>query len=262
MIILVDDEYRENEGDLVVAAECVTPQTINFMIRNACGRLCLAMNGEITGGMSIAWIEAALDALAMRGSPEFRKRGQPYSIGPALDVVSFHIYEGARAHGVRRVVFASSNHVTGFYPQGQVISEAAPMRPDGYYGLSKAFGENLARFYFDRYGIQTVCIRIGSSFPEPKDRRMLITWMSYRDLTELVRCALFAETAGYTVLYGVSDNRDHWWDNGSAAFLGFHPQDSSEVFRPKVEAQPAPDPADPASRFQGGAFVKAGPYET
>ena len=80
------------------------------------------------------------------------------------------------------------------------------MRPDGHYGLSKAFGENLARFYFDRYGIETVCLRIGSSFPEPKDRRMLATWLSYDDLERLVVASLTAPVVGHSVVYGVSDN--------------------------------------------------------
>jgi uronate dehydrogenase len=174
----------------------------------------------------------------------------------------FHLYEGARRHGVKRVVFASSNHVVGFHEQGKLLGTDCERRPDGYYGLSKAYGEDLSRFYFDRYGIETACIRIGSSFPEPKDRRMLVTWLSYRDLTELVRCCLFAPALGHTIVYGMSANRDKWWDNTNAAHLGFHPQDSSEPFRAKVEALPVPDPADPASRFQGGAFVKAGPFET
>src|ERR671913_1173086 len=47
MIVLVDDEHRENEGDVVIAAEKVTPQAVNFMIRHACGRLCLAMAGPL-----------------------------------------------------------------------------------------------------------------------------------------------------------------------------------------------------------------------
>ena len=90
----------------------------------------------------------------------------------------FHIYEGARRHGVKRVVFASSNHVIGFYPQSETIDDRVPHRPDGYYGLSKSFGENMAQLYFDRYGIETVSIRIGSSFPEPANRRMMSTWLS------------------------------------------------------------------------------------
>jgi uronate dehydrogenase len=174
----------------------------------------------------------------------------------------FHIYEGARRHGVKRVIFASSNHVIGFHKQGEMLDADCPRRPDGYYGLSKSYGEDLSRFYFDRYGIETACLRIGSSFPEPKDRRMLITWLSYRDLTELVRCCLFAPRLGHTIVYGVSANRDKWWDNSKAAHLGFQPQDSSEQFRAKVEALPPLDPQDPAAQYQGGGFVKAGPFET
>jgi uronate dehydrogenase len=174
----------------------------------------------------------------------------------------FHLYEGARRHGVKRIVFASSNHVIGFHKQGEVIDADCLKRPDTYYGLSKSYGEDLSRFYFDRYGIETACVRIGSSFPEPKDRRMLITWLSYRDLTELVRCCLFAPRLGHTIAYGVSDNRDKWWDNSKAAHLGFVPRDSSELFRAKVEALPPVDPADPATQYQGGGFVKLGPFET
>lgn len=172
----------------------------------------------------------------------------------------YNVYEAARLHGVQRVVFASSNHVIGFYEQGHTLDAEVPLRPDGYYGLSKAYGENLSRFYFDRYGIQTVCLRIGSSFPEPKDRRMLVTWLSHDDLTDLVVRSLFTPDVGHLIVYGASANRDNWWDNRGAAVLGFAPKDSSEQFRAKVEAQPPLAADDPAARFQGGAFVKAGPF--
>ena len=172
----------------------------------------------------------------------------------------YNVYEAARRHGVRRVIFASSNHTIGFYRQNQVIDADVLPRPDGYYGLSKVFGENLSRFYFDRYGIETVCIRIGSSFPEAKDRRMLVTWLSYDDLEQLIVRGLFTPSVGHTIVYGASANRDSWWDNNRAAHLGFAPKDSSEQFRAKVEAQPQPDPTDPANRYQGGGFVKAGPF--
>src|SRR3954469_12153033 len=168
----------------------------------------------------------------------------------------FHVYEGARRHGVKRVVFASSNHVIGFHKQGEVIDADCLKRPDTYYGLSKSYGEDLSRFYFDRYGIESACIRIGSSFPEPRDRRMLVTWLSYRDLTELVRCCLFAPALGHTIVYGMSANRDKWWDNTKAAHLGFPPRDSSEPFRAKVETQAPLAEDDPARIYQGGAFVK------
>ena len=173
-----------------------------------------------------------------------------------------NLYEAARAHGVKRIVFASSNHVTGFYRQDEVVSPQDPIRPDGFYGLSKAFGEGLAQMYWDRFRLETVSLRIGSSFPAPRDRRMLVTWLSYADLTELVRCALFAPGVGHTIVFGASANRDRWWSNAQAAHLGFVPQDSSEVFRAQAESVPAPDASDPDAIYQGGGFVKAGPFET
>ncbi|QJR14625.1 NAD-dependent epimerase/dehydratase family protein [Usitatibacter palustris] len=174
----------------------------------------------------------------------------------------FNVYEAMRKHGVKRAVFASSNHVTGFYKQADRIDADDPVRPDGLYGVSKCFGENLSRFYFDRYGIETACLRIGSSFPEPKDRRMLATYLSYADLIELVRRALFAPKVGHTVIFGASDNKVTWWDNAKAEHIGFKPRDTSEVFRARVEAAGPPlDPSNPVAIFQGGAFVTAGPFD-
>ena len=174
---------------------------------------------------------------------------------------TFHIYEAARRHGVKRVVFASSNHVTGFHTQDQPLDAHSERRPDGYYALSKAYGEDMASFYFQRYGIETVSLRIGSSFPQPRNRRMLSTWLSYRDLDHLIERALLAPGVGHTVVYGVSANRTTWWSNRHAAHLGFTPQDSSEAFRDAIERQPEPGEHDPDRRFQGGAFTAAGPFD-
>lgn len=173
----------------------------------------------------------------------------------------FHIYEAARKHGIKRVIFASSNHVIGFHKQTETIDASAPRRPDSYYGLSKSYGEDMASFYFDRYGIETVSIRIGSSFPEPLNRRMMATYLSYRDLTNLIERSLFTPNVKHTVVYGASANRDQWWDNRMAVHLGFEPQDTSEVFREKIEQQPPYAPNDPALIYQGGAFCEAGPFD-
>ena len=173
----------------------------------------------------------------------------------------FNLYEAARKHGVKRIVFASSNHVTGFNRQDEVLTPDSPPRPDGLYGVSKAFGETLARFYFDRYGIETACLRIGSSFPEPKDRRMLATWMSFDDLERLVMASLTAPVVGHSIIYGMSDNSTTWWDNTAARHVGYRPQDSSDVFREAMLARtPAPDLDDPAVQHQGGMFVRTGPF--
>jgi uronate dehydrogenase len=158
------------------------------------------------------------------------------------------------------VVFASSNHVTGFYRQDEVIPAGAPPKPDGLYGLSKAFGEDLAQLYFDRHGIETVSLRIGSSFSVPRDRRMLHTWMSFDDMERLVLAALTARDVGHSVVCGVSANPHVWWDNTPAAHIGYHPLDSSAPFAAEIERTTPPgDPADPAVIYQGGQFVKQGP---
>jgi uronate dehydrogenase len=188
---------------------------------------------------------------------------QPWAPILAANIVGMHnLYEAARKNHVKRIVFASSNHVTGFYRQDEVITPKDPVRPDGLYGLSKAFGENLAQLYWDRHRIETVSLRIGSAFAAPKDRRMLATWMSFDDTERLVVAALTAPVVGHTVIYGLSDNRTSWWDNTSARHIGYRPQDSSEMFRAEVEArQPVLDTSDPAVLYQGGAFVRTGPLE-
>jgi uronate dehydrogenase len=172
---------------------------------------------------------------------------------------AYHLYEAARAHGVRRIVFASSNHVMGYYRQSEVVDALSPPRPDGLYGLSKAFGEDLSRLYFDRHGIETACVRIGSSFPEPKDRRMLATWLSYDDLHRLITACLTTPVLGHSIIYGTSNNSVSWYDNRHARHIGFVPQDRSDVFREAVlQRTPPPDLNDPAVQFQGGGFVRMG----
>ena len=173
----------------------------------------------------------------------------------------YNLYEGARKQGVQRIIFASSNHATGFYKQSETIGVDAAPRPDGFYGLSKAFGEDISRFYFDRYGIETACLRIGSSFPEPVDRRMLASWLSYDDLYRLITACLTTPVLGHSIIYGMSDNSVTWWTNDKARHIGYKPQDSADSFREAIYAKTAaPDLADPAVQFQGGGFVKKGPY--
>jgi uronate dehydrogenase len=175
---------------------------------------------------------------------------------------AFNLYEAARRLSIRRIVYASSGQVTGFYPTDVVVDPSMPMRPSSLYGLSKAFGENLARLYFDRYGIQTVCLRIAMCFPHPNTHRMLRSYLSYRDLCTLVERALLAPEPGFAVVYGVSNNRDLLWRNPDAARIGWAAQDSSEPFRAEVETrEPRPDPADVQNRFHGGKFTQDGPFE-
>ncbi len=175
---------------------------------------------------------------------------------------TYHIFEAARQTGKQRVLFASSNHAIGFHEREDRLGKDAPYRADSIYGVSKCYGEIMARYYFDKFGIESVSVRIGSCFPEPRDRRMLATWLSYADFTSLVKAMFDAARTGAAMVYGASDNKEQWWDNGHAAFLGWHPQDSAEGFRAKVEAAtPEPDWQDPAVRYHGGSFAAAGHFE-
>jgi uronate dehydrogenase len=174
-----------------------------------------------------------------------------------------HLYEAVHKRGIRRVIYASSSHVVGYYPTTQVVDATAPLRPDGMYGVSKCFGEALSRYYFDRFGIETVCLRIGSSFDAPRNARMMATFLHYDDLVELVRCALFTPRVGHTITFGVSDNPVRWWDNRCASHLGFVPKHSSRQWAERFPQSGAWPPADDiAATYQGGPFLTAGPiYE-
>ena len=171
-----------------------------------------------------------------------------------------NLYEAVHKLGIKRVIFASSNHTMGMYKTTDLVDASMPLRPDGYYGVSKVFGESLSRFYWDRFGVETVCIRIGSCFPEPANLRMMTTYISLADLVELLRCALVAPRVGHTITFGVSANRSKWWDDRHAAFLGFEAQDSSAKFAHMFPDSGAyPDAGDVTASYQGGAFLLAGP---
>lgn len=171
-----------------------------------------------------------------------------------------HLYEGVHKLGIRRVIYASSSHVVGYYPTTEVVDATAPLRPDGIYGVSKCFGEALSRYYFDRFGIETVCLRIGSSFEEPRNARMMVTFLAHDDLVELVRCALFTPRVGHTITFGVSDNPVRWWDNSKAAHLGYHAKRSSGEFAERFPQTGAwANAEDITATYQGGPFLTAGP---
>lgn len=175
---------------------------------------------------------------------------------------TYHLYEAVRKEGTPRVVFASSNHAVGYVPLvGSAIGSAVPARPDTYYGLSKAFGENLASLYADKYGVETVSLRIGSCFAEPRSVRMLSTWLSPGDCARLVHAALTAADVGHTVVNGISANTRAWWDLRSARALGYLPQDDAEIYAEGLLATHGPlDPAHPDARFIGGSFTQADPH--
>ena len=163
---------------------------------------------------------------------------------------TYHVYEAAKRAGVRRVVYASSNHVVGFHAASEVLDESAQLRPDSFYGVSKAFGEALASLYHDKWGIESVILRIGTFRPAPEDRRQLALWLSWRDGIELVRCAIESAPVGCQVVYGCSANTERWW-NGDAGWsaIGYVPRDDAADHADSVD-QGAPTP-----KLHGGAFA-------
>jgi uronate dehydrogenase len=145
---------------------------------------------------------------------------------------TYNVFEAARLADVRRVVFASSNHATGFYRRGDRISPSIRPRPDSLYGVTKVFGEVLGSLYADKFGLEVVCLRIGS-FAEapPLGRSTLPMWLSPPDAVRLFWAALTAPQVRFEVVYGVSDTGQSWWDNQGAARIGYVAEDSVECAR-------------------------------
>ena len=170
----------------------------------------------------------------------------------------YNLFEAARRAGVRRVIFASSNHAVGFYPRTRRIGPDVTVRPDGRYGLSKAFGEALGALYADKHGMSVTCLRIGNVGPRPLDVRRLSIWISPEDIAQLIRIGLEHPDIRFEVLYGASDNAASWWDNSRAYQLGYRPTGRAEDYRAHAEAEQAKIGPDPVGDlFQGGSFTSA-----
>ncbi len=168
---------------------------------------------------------------------------------PANVIGAYNAFEAARRAGVKRVVFASSNHAMGMYQwdderfadpaRPAEVATEAPIRPDSLYGTSKAWGEAIGRFYAERHGLAVVCLRIGwvtaddrppsstAHRPEPPHvaRRAPGMWLSHRDCLSLIETALTADVS-FAIANGVSDNVGRWFSLDEARrLLGWEPQD-------------------------------------
>lgn len=228
----IADLGTPGEGEELVQADLNDMQAVADLVRDCDGIVHL-------GGMSLEspW-EAILQANIMG---------------------TYHLYEAARKQGKPRIVFASSNHAIGFYERNQRIDTQVVQKPDSLYGVSKCFGENLASLYHDKFGVETLSVRIGSCFDKPVDTRMMATWLSLGDFVSLLERAFVTPRLGYTVIYGASDNAEKWWDNSHVAFLGWSPKDSSEPWRAETEEIDRDiDSNDFAVRYHGGKFTKLG----
>ena len=175
-------------------------------------------------------------------------------LGPNI-IGAYNVWEAAAQHGVRRVVYASSIHAVGMHPKTDCIGIDAPHRPDTFYGLAKCFAEDLASLYWDKRGLEAVCLRI-MSCARVTSARALGSWLSYDDLIQLVERAVLAPVTGFSVIYGVSDNDRAPVDNSGAGFLGYRPKDNAEEFAAEILATAPPaDPHDAAQTCHGGPFA-------
>ena len=164
--------------------------------------------------------------------------GEPSPRAPWADVHrqnivgTYNVFEAARAAGVRRVVFASTNHVMGMYDRDQQwpVHGHHPVRPDSLYGVSKVFGEVLGRYYYDQYGLSVICLRIGWFLPRPHDEFARWSWLSPRDCTQVVTRAIEADL-GFGIFYAISGNGRRRWDiTDTMVSLGYEPEDDAEKY--------------------------------
>lgn len=170
----------------------------------------------------------------------------------------YNLFDEAHKAGVKRVIFASSNHAVGFYPRHDKIPHDVTVLPDSRYGVSKAFGEALGAFYAMKHGMKVTSLRIGNVNEQPLDVRRLAIMLHPEDLVQLIRIGLEHPDIVYEVLYGASGNTRAWWDNSRAFELGYKPKHNAEDMAAHAEAEQKKAKADPVGDYyQGGTFCAA-----
>ncbi len=172
-------------------------------------------------------------------------------LGPNITGL-YHIYEAARRERAR-VLFASSNHAIGFHERADKLDDDCQLMPDGYYGLSKAYGELMGRMYWFKHGVENVNVRIGSSFPAPVENRSLSTYLSYADLCRLCVKATLAPSTGSCVIWGASANARTFWGDDARAAIGWEPLDSADGFAAQLSGVVSGNPV--IERYQGGGYT-------
>jgi uronate dehydrogenase len=192
--------------------------------------------------------DAIVDLAAVADVRSFREQLLPTNI-----LGTYNVFEAARLGGVPRLVYASTHHVVGYYPAGEVLDARVPVRPDSMYGVTKCFAEAMGRLYAEKAGLQVICLRIGAFRPRPTEERHLAVWLSPNDLVHLVRAALEAPGIQFELVYGISRNTRRWWDLTRARqVLGYAPQDDAEAYAKELLKEP-PDAWLERVRWQGGS---------
>jgi uronate dehydrogenase len=210
------------------------------------------VEGDIADADAMLRVTKGVDAIVHLGG--YSVEGPWDDILQANIVGCYNVFEAARQNGVKRILFATSNHAVGFYRRDETIDHRVYIKPDSRYGVSKVFGEALGSLYADKYGMEVFNMRIGNVGERPLDKRRLAIWFSPRDLAQLVTIGIEHPDIRFEIVYGVSGNTRSWYDNSNAFRLGYKPQDDAETYADEVLAKEQPE--DPrAAAYQGGAFV-------
>jgi uronate dehydrogenase len=212
------------------------------------------VRGDVAKMADMLRVTRGVDAIVHLGG--FSVEG-PWEVILRANIIGcYNLFEAACRNGVKRVLFASSNHATGFYRRDEKIDHRVYPKPDSRYGVSKVFGEQIGSLYADKYGMEVFCMRIGNVTVAPPDKRRLSNWISPRDFARLVTVGINNPNIGFEIVYGVSANKRTFYDNSNAHRLGYQPQDDAERYAEAVLAKEKP--GDPrAELYQGGNFVFA-----
>lgn len=211
------------------------------------------VEADLTDAEALERLVAGADGILHLGG--FSVEGPWQPILEANIIGCHNLLEAARRQKVRRFIFASSNHAVGFYRRSARIDKDDRVRPDGRYGVSKAFGEALGSLYADKHGLGVLSIRIGNVAPRPVDHRRLSIWIHPEDLVQLIRIGLEHPELRNEIVFGASDNERSWWDNGAARRLGYRPRHRAEDHVGHALAEQAKLEADPVGDlFQGGSY--------
>jgi hypothetical protein len=173
---------------------------------------------------------------------------------------TYVVLEAARAQNVPRVIYASSNHAVGFQSidGGPLVPDYLFPRPDSLYGVSKAASESLCSLYHDRFGLDVICLRIGSYRERRTNIRELWSWLSPRDCALLVEAAMTTPRPGFRVAWGVSANRRAVVTLDEARAIGYHPLDDAEIYANEITANSPVGARDDPPRL-GGSFASPSP---
>jgi len=208
--------------------------------------------GDLLDRSTIRHALQGVDAVIhLAGAPDPRDFGEMF----ATNVRGlYEFFEASRRAGVRRIVFASTNHTYGMYPVEHPMTAADPVRPDSFYGVTKVFGEAMLRYYHDKHGIESVSVRIGSLVERPTEQRHLSTWLSPRDAVELFDRALKQPQVGAAVVFGMSNNRRIRIDQPNWGAIGFTPADDAEAWLDRLKAEGVEVEGPPAWTRHGGSY--------